>query len=63
MQRDNLTLSQVPFSPLLGSYLGAAPDAYFISIQFCSNDILGNGMDVSMFITLFAAAFIKEMHF
>jgi hypothetical protein len=63
IQRGNLTLSQVSFSPLLGSYLGAAPGACFISIHFCSNDILGNGMDVSIYITLFATAFIKEMHF
>jgi hypothetical protein len=58
-----LTLSQVSISPLLGSFLGAAPGNCFISIHFCSNDIHGSGMDVSIFITLFATAFIKEMHF
>jgi hypothetical protein len=65
MQGGNLTLtlSHVSFSPLLGSFLGAAPSDCFISIHFCSNDILGNGVDVSIFITLFATAFIKEMHF
>lgn len=58
MQGGNLTLalSRVPFSPLLGSFLGAAPGDCFICIHFCSNDILGNGVDVSIFGT----AFIKK---
>lgn len=58
-----MTLSQASFSPLLGLFLGAAAGVCFIFIHFCSNGILGNGTDVSIFVTLFATAFVKEMHF
>jgi hypothetical protein len=42
-----LYLSRLPFTPLHGLFLGAAPGDCFISIHFCSSDILGNGLDVS----------------